>query len=849
MAIVYALLSAAAGCSRNRYYCQADKEAKYLIAQKSCDPRWAAPPDYSIDMDPRSRFHDSCNPVFPPMPPDDPASHRYMHCVDGMKGFPFWHRNGDRCRLDNPGWRAKLGEVVEMTDDGRIKLTLDSALRLAYLNSTDYQNQLETLYLSALDVSTERFRFATQFFGTNDTTFTSTGPLNSAGETSTLETDTAFRLERKFATAGELVVGIANSIVWQFAGPETFSDISILNFNLVQPLLRGAGRAVALEQLTIVERALLANVRALQMFREGFFMRVAIGEFTISGLQRRGGFFGGTGLTGFTGSGVGGIGGVFSPGVTGGAGGGASSLGGFIGLLQLLQQIQNIEQHLGSQLRALALMEAHHQAGTIELKQVDLCRQRVESQRALLLQMQNVMAANLEGYETSALGLPPDFPVKLDDSLIRQFNFISAEISALQDDFGNFLTEFGEEPSEPEIKSLRQRFRQLADLRGRVERQTTAVYDDLRTLEKRTPERVTTMKPVERKAFTRDVASLSGSLKELRERVRLAESKAAKLADQLTPATRKQTADQFVQLVTEISATIDEISLIQARARVEAITLKPETLDPDEALCVARANRLDWMNNRASLVDTWRLIQYNANSLRAGMNVVFSGDLSTTGNSPARFRGTTGRMSVGLQFDAPFTRLQERNNFRQAIIDYEQQRRQLITFEDGVQETLRQLLRNLELDKVNLEIQRRAAVIAIRRVDETREVLNEPPPLPQPGQPAPQLGPTAAMDVLDALAALSDSQNNLMTVWWDYYATRMRLAYAMGIMQLDEEGRWVEQPLSTAARLKADEAPLPPAAPDGLLEQLEQVPAPPPETQAEAPSATGNSRKDLKKGA
>ena len=38
------------------------------------------------------------------------------------------------------------------------------------------------------------------------------------------------------------------------------------------------------------------------------------------------------------------------------------------------------------------------------------------------------------------------------------------------------------------------------------------------------------------------------------------------------------------------------------------------------------------------------------------MNVVFSGDLSTTGNSPARFRAPTGRMSVGLQFDAPFTR-------------------------------------------------------------------------------------------------------------------------------------------------------------------------------------------------
>jgi hypothetical protein len=47
--------------------------------------------------------------------------------------------------------------------------------------------------------------------------------------------------------------------------------------NLVQPLLRGGGRAVALEQLTIAERALLANLRAFQRYRQGFYTKVAIG--------------------------------------------------------------------------------------------------------------------------------------------------------------------------------------------------------------------------------------------------------------------------------------------------------------------------------------------------------------------------------------------------------------------------------------------------------------------------------------------------------------------------------------------------------------------------------------------
>ncbi len=834
------------GCSRNRYYCQADKEAECLIAQKSTDPRWAAPPNFSINMDPRSRYFDNCDQVFPPMPSDDPASNRYMQCVDGMKGYRLWHANGDRKQLDNPDWREKLGETVEMTDDGRVKLTLESAVRLAYIHSPDYQGQLETLYLSALDVSTERFGFATQFFGTNDTTYKAEGPLSDNGRTSTLQTDTGFWLERKFATAGTLVVGFANSIVWQFAGPDTFANVSILNFNLTQPLLRAAGRAIALEELTIVERALLANLRSLQLFRQGFFADISIGSSSGSSLQRVGGLYGGTGMSGFTGTGVGGfgnIGGMYfsassgtgAGGGTGGggggglAGGGAGNLGGFIGLLQSRQQIHNVEQQLQSRLRAYSLLEAHFKAGTVNLTQVDKLSQSIETQRALLLQAHNSLSNSVENYLINTLGLPPDLPVELDDALIRQFQFISPEISKLQNELGDFLAAFGEEPGEPEVKSLQEWLSRLAGLRSRVEQSAADVDGDLRNMEDRSAARLATMKPSERRAFAKDVRVLYDSLNDLRDRTKKAESKISQLLQQIGPATRRQTADQLVHLVTEISGVADEISLIQARARAESINIQQERLDPDESLDIARANRLDWMNNRAALVNTWRLVLYNANKLQSDLDVVFSGSMNTVGNSPARFRAPTGTMSVGLQFDSPFTRLTERNNFRQSIVDYQQQRRQMIQFEDSVQENLRQLLRNLELNKVNLEIQRRAIAIAIRRADEARLVIGEPPKAPKPGEAADnspkQLGPTAADDLMSALTDLTASQNILMSVWFDYYATRMALARQMGVMELDEKGMWIDKPLSTAARMRAEEAPLPPSAPD-LLKQIEQIQVP-----------------------
>jgi hypothetical protein len=837
--IVVALPLALAGCTRDRYYRRADKEASRLIYEKSNDPRWAIPAGFTADMDPRSRFYDVCNQVYPPMPPDDPASNRYMQCVDGMKGFRWWHAHGDRQQLDNPEWRKWLGQYAELTEEGRVKLSLDSAVRLAYANSPDFQSQLETLYLSALDVSTERFRFDTQFFGTNNTSFTHQGRLRASGETNTLETDTNFEFHRFFATAGELVVGLANSIVWQFAGPETFSNISILNFNLVQPLLRGAGRAVALEQLTIVERALLANLRWLQFYRQGFYTRIAIGDFQASGLQRRGGLFGSTGLTNFTGAGTSGFGSLGGGGgISGGSfvGGGAANLGGYIGLLQVLQQIRNADENLSSKLRALGMLEAHLQAGTINLTQVDQFRQSIETQRAQLLQSHNAMENSLENYTIGTLGLPPDLPMELDDNPIRQFQFLSPSVIRLQNEFGNVLSEFGEQPAEPEIGAIQPWFERLAELRSRLEREAMEVDKDVRGLDQHSGERQAAMTPAEARLFSAEIGKLHENLADLQQRTARAEPKIWQLREQLTPSTRRQTADRLVQLVTEVSRMTDELSLIQARARVETITVKYETLSPREALDIARANRLDWMNNRASLVDTWRLIQFNANLLRSGLNVTFSGDMSTIGNNPLQFRAPTGSLRVGLQFDAPFTRLLEQNNFRQSLITYQQQRRALVRYEDGVDETLRQLLRNLELDKVNLEIQRRAVVIAIRRVDETQEVINTPPPPPQPGQEASsQLGPTAALDLLNAISALTDSQNNLMSVWLDYYATRMRLARELGVMQLDAGGMWIDQPLSTAERLKAEEVPLPPAVPDQWLEQLEPAPSSP-QGQAEPPS-------------
>ena len=863
---------AANGCSRTKYRLQADRQAYDVIAERNGDPRWYVA-DYSIEMDPRSRYSDPYDPDRSPMPSDDPTSHQYMHCVDGMRGWKHWHDNGDRMELENPAWREALGGYVEMGEDGSVKLDVDSALRLAYMHAPIHQDQLETLYLSALDVSRERFRLDTQFFAGHGDTYEHRGRL--LGESNTLAVDTDAQLRRRFATAGELLAGFANSFVFEFTGGDTNFTSSFVNFSLVQPLLRGAGRDIALEQLTSVERALLANVRAYHQYRQGFYTRVAIGDLGVSG-PRRGG--GGTAISVF-----GGVGGV----------------DGYIGLLQTLQRKRNAEDNLSLQEQALARLEAFLSMGAIDLEQVDQLRQRIESDRSNLLQTDNTFQNSLDGYKTGTLGLPPDLPVELDDSLIRQFQLVSREAAALGDSIVELQVRLGELPDDVGVEPIRQILTDAFTLIEPVRRQLDDVQPDLVRLEEAVPARERAMTDEERILFLSDREQLHQGLANLEQQFEEAKANLNTLRDRLAEQTKDDTvrdlvtwlggfyrlaaddgrqvrdemADQQFELSdADLTTLVDELSeqikkatrnesviwlgdlyrlvqgsiLVQARARLEAVSVEAIELDSREAFGIALANRMDFMNGRAALVDSWRSIQLNADALQSVLNVTAAGDMRTARNNPVSFRAPTGTMRLGLEFDAPFTRLLERNNYRQSLIDYQQNRRRFIQSCDSLHGGLRGLLRQIEQLRTDLEIQRRSVVIAIRRVHLNRLKLDEPVPPAQPGFPPAQFGPTAARNLLDALAALRTTQNRFLGAWLNYYAAKMRLDRELGIMLLDDEGRWIEGPPPSTSPDEAldgedpdlEVLPPPPAIPAEWIELvrfLPQDPNAPPPVVAESP--------------
>jgi DNA-binding MarR family transcriptional regulator len=843
------------GCTRSYYRKQADEEVNCIIDHKSA-ALGIGPGEFRINVDPRSRMFDPDDPDCPPMPPDDPISHQLMNCVDCKPGAPCWRHAPHTPYADNPNWESYLPR----NNENQVVLDLQGAVQMALLQSTDYQEQLETLYLSSLDVTFERFRFDTQYFGGSSVFFTSDGPSrtgtgfgSSALEVSPLRSGSPLRAEKLTTTGGELVVGLANSLVWQFAGPDDYTSNTLLDFSLVQPILRAGGRARVMERLTIAERALLANVRQMEQYRRSFYLGVVTGAFDFgAGLNRRGGFFGGSGLEGFAGVGGGGFGqvGGFGGGgnnqgfgFTGGAG--AQQAGGYVGLLQAAQIIRNQYANIAGLGDSVEQLQAAHDAGRIDRFQVDLARQALYNGQSQLLNSAAQYQDSLDNFKVQ-FGMPPDLNLVVADPLLDHFNLLEPELSLLQTEVTALLNRMREGggvapiaaaedalPEAGELDLFNDEHRlplsseQLAEMAARsneiaaaMREQLAVAEEDFQKMEAMIPARTEELKKLALREDAREMALTGDLLKieNLNARAVALKRDFSELAKHLDAAgirIETLTADstmppqqfqrELTSAVTVLSGDLLELSLLQARARLDAITFETVDLTPAEGYCIASRHRRDWMNARASLVDSWRLITFNADDLQSDLDFVFSGDVGNVGDNPFDLQANNGRLRVGLEFDAPLTRLAERNVYRQSLIEYQQARRDYYRFRDGIHRNIRNTLRQMRVDQLNFELRREAVHTAITQVDLARLRLSEPArpvaaaapgtPLAPGGQS--QFGDTVARDLVQALIDLLNVQNDFLSVWVDHEVQRLQLDYDLGIMELSPDGQRIEhtQPL------------------------------------------------------
>ncbi|HET6572188.1 MAG TPA: TolC family protein [Fimbriiglobus sp.] len=728
---------------------------------------------------------------------------------------------------DTPAAAAVAGGTasylqVFASQDRPFRIRLDQSVELALFNSREFQDRREDLYLAALPVTLERYGFAAQAFASERIIRESIGRdvPGGGGEFWRINTDAGFN--RTFATGAELMVRLANQIVIDLSGPSPQTSISNLSLTFVQPLLRGGGYAVTLEALTQAERTLLYAIRSFARFRKVFYVA----------------------LTGVVGTGGGGGGGgadyTNNPyGLQGlstnlGRGIGANLTArptGFLPTILRAASLANERKNVAALENFLLLFQNLKEGGGVTDLQVAQVEQNMLQSRNTVLTLERLYLDNIDFFKLQ-LGVPGTVALELDDTPMRpvrrhlqRFDQLYLQMHELAQLLGRY------DPKVPPREFREQAGRLLTE--SSLARGTTFAQQYQKTAED--------LRRLSDDALAGQLANL------LAQRRKLLDARAGRLLKG-QPETPEQTAEadavesridrlRFEQALRRYEdqpwrgqpadrAAVEQANLFSAafqagflvaaqirnermeRLRTGWPALAPLTVDGvdllgvpyDEATArVAQAalvNRLDLMNARAQVVDSWRQVTVAANALQGVFNVRYDLNTTTPRDEAATFgfAGTRTRHTVTLDLEPPFVRRAERNQYRASLIGYERSRRNLMAFEDNIVTDARVDLRQLRQLAVTYKIQQRVVELAYAQVDNARSTLLAPP---DPTSARGAAGEAAALtqQLLTAQRSLLGSQNDLYQAWLSYKSLRMNLYLDLELLTLDARGIWIDEPL------------------------------------------------------
>ncbi|MCC6408592.1 MAG: TolC family protein [Planctomycetes bacterium] len=165
------------------------------------------------------------------------------------------------------------GSLRQRVLDGELQtvgpLSLTQCLDIAAENSREFQDQRESLYLSALDLTLERWAFDTQYGAGLSGLLSGTGSADSAS------LGASGGLTRALGTGAKVISDLGLTLTRDLARGDGWDLTSGLSFALTQPLMRGAGASIVEEPLTQAERNVVYAVRDYERFRRRFAIDVA----------------------------------------------------------------------------------------------------------------------------------------------------------------------------------------------------------------------------------------------------------------------------------------------------------------------------------------------------------------------------------------------------------------------------------------------------------------------------------------------------------------------------------------------------------------------------------------------
>mgnify|MGYP003297356428 FL=1 len=757
------------GCTRTEYRQSADKQTYQILKEKSQDPRWRIP-RMDITPDPTSRFYDVNDPDTPPLPPDDPAAKEYMERVYGMKGSPTWDQLHKIDHVENPNWPKAFGGGVytgEISEIPETKLTIEDAVSIGLRNSRDYQEQMENMYLAALALTFERYRYDVRPIAFGNEPGTGIHYENTPNDGSNWGLgQTNLGLSKLFPTGAQFMTELTNNTIWMLSGNSGSQTATTLAYSLVQPLAFDVQRTINLEKITQQERNVLYKIRDFARFRKDFYVTVVTGSRALP-------------LPGSSGSGELAflIRGARSPTV------------GFYYLLYEIQRLRNQKTTIRSLESLIRDLEALGEAGRATSLDVTELQSSLERGHLYMAHRERVVKTEMDRFKMQ-LGLPPDLNISLDDSLLRQFEFLDNELLELE--YSSTTVQIDNDK-----QTLVTAMEDIESVLTTLEAKVQSFEDEIVELEQILPIRFARMTEEEIAEVEHNVANDKQQFSDIQQKTIDMRASISKLRDEIQAA--EDTAD-VIPAVRELRRgllhTVRALTGVSIAIRLEKSILVPLNVNFNEAASIALENRLDLMNRRGIVVDTRRRYEVAAERLLTDVNLVAEGSVGTpplaSSNEPFDFSSDSAQFRAGIEIVTPLDRRRARNNFRAAQVSLQRARRNYMAAEDQVKLDIRTMYNEAITEARIFEICRRALRVAARELDQAIEFGDRP----DAGEYAGGRG----VNISRALENILYNQNEMIESWAEYETARLSIYRDMGTMDINESGLWADDIVNLKAR-------------------------------------------------
>jgi outer membrane efflux protein len=381
------------------------------------------------------------------------------------------------------------------------------------------------------------------------------------------------------------------------------------------------------------------------------------------------------------------------------------------------------------------------------------------------------------------LGLPPVMPIELDDSQLNRFQLVAPSLQKLRDDTSNYqLARFKELNNLPTAEQLKQSYRELGDLVKRSAQFHKLVTGELAEGMKMFERPLRSSEdPDQRQRLQQDYQRFQKTLAEAGQDLGTLPDRLMAVAGRIDSVPRKTSWELLLDFTRDYLAIIDDLISIETVVRIYSIELPKVDDDEASAIAIAKASRLDLMNQKGRVTDAWRKVAVAANALRGDLNLVANANLGTNPLSanPFGFTAHNSSFSLGMQFDGPLNRFAERNEYRLSLIAYQQARRDYMALSDSIERAVRNDLRQLDVQRLSFEIAKQNVISASRQVESARADL-----LLTAREPS----PTATIFILNALSALLQARNALAQSYTSFEQLRIQLLLDLEQLQLDSRG-------------------------------------------------------------